>query len=35
MNDTELIERINTLKKERGAVILAHNYQRDEIQEIA
>jgi quinolinate synthase len=35
MNDTELIERINTLKKERGAVILAHNYQRDEVQRIA
>jgi len=35
MNDTELIERINTLKKERRAVILAHNYQRDEVQRIA
>ncbi len=35
MNDTELIERINTLKKERNAVILAHNYERDEVQAIA
>lgn len=30
-----LIERIKTLKKKRGAVILAHVYQRDEIQDIA
>ncbi len=35
MNDQAIIERINTLKKERRAVILAHNYQRDEVQAIA
>jgi quinolinate synthase len=35
MNDTEIIERIHTLKKERRAVILAHNYQPDEIQCLA
>ena len=35
MNDKEIIEKINTLKKERGAVILAHNYERDEVQRIA
>jgi quinolinate synthase len=28
-------ERISRLKEERNAVILAHNYQRDEVQEIA
>jgi quinolinate synthase len=31
----ELKERIARLKKERNAIILAHYYQRDEIQEIA
>lgn len=35
MNDQEIIKKINTLKKERNAVILAHNYQRDEVQSIA
>ena len=30
-----LQEKISKLKKERNAVIIAHNYQRDEIQEIA
>ena len=31
----DIIERINTLKKEKNAVILAHNYQPEEIQNIA
>jgi quinolinate synthase len=30
-----LTKKIKELKKERGALIVAHNYQRDEIQEIA
>ena len=34
-DDRELIDEINELRKKRNAVILAHNYQRDEIQEIA
>lgn len=35
MNDLQLVRAIETLKKERDAVILAHNYQPPEIQEIA
>ena len=35
MNDTELVEKINKLKKERDAIILAHNYQRPEVQRVA
>lgn len=33
--ETEYIDAINRLRKERGAVIMAHYYQRPEIQEIA
>jgi len=32
---THLRRKITDLKKQRGALIVAHNYQRDEIQEIA
>lgn len=36
MTDTEiLIEKIQQLKKSRNAIILAHNYQREEVQDIA
>jgi quinolinate synthase len=33
--DAEIVERISTLKKRRNAVILAHNYQLGEVQDIA
>src|SRR3972149_6178694 len=33
--DAELIEKIAALKKRRNAVILAHNYQPGEVQDIA
>jgi len=35
MNQTEMIDEIRKLAKERNALILAHNYQRDEIQALA
>lgn len=35
MSNEELVKKIIALKKERDAVILAHNYQIDEIQDIA
>jgi quinolinate synthase len=34
-DDTNLIHEINRLRKEKNAIILAHYYQRSEIQEIA
>jgi quinolinate synthase len=34
-NNAELIERIGDLKEQRQAVILAHNYQAGEVQDIA
>lgn len=33
--DTEIIGRINKLRRERDAIIVAHNYQRPEVQDIA
>jgi len=35
MNDKEIVEKINQLKRERNAIILAHNYQIGEVQDIA
>lgn len=35
MKQSELVRKIEQLKKKRNAVILAHNYQRKEVQEIA
>ncbi|MBO5643176.1 MAG: quinolinate synthase NadA [Kiritimatiellae bacterium] len=35
MSNLNIIEEIKKLKAERGAVILAHNYQRAEVQEVA
>ena len=34
-NAMTLTDKINRLKKEKNAIILAHNYQRPEIQDIA
>jgi quinolinate synthase len=34
LNQQEIIERINKLRKERNAVILVHNYQLGEVQDI-
>ncbi|MGW8313441.1 MAG: quinolinate synthase NadA [Desulfuromonadales bacterium] len=35
MNQNEIISEIHRLANERDALILAHNYQRDEVQELA
>lgn len=35
LDDTELVNRIKQLKQERNAVILAHSYERPEVQDIA
>ena len=35
MNDQALKKEIRGLLEDRNAVLLAHNYQRDEVQEIA
>ena len=35
MNQNDIIKEILRLADERDALILAHNYQRDEIQELA
>jgi quinolinate synthase len=35
MSDHNLIDKIGKLKKKRNAIIIAHNYQRDEVQDIA
>ena len=35
MSNADLIQQIEQLKKERNAIILAHSYQRPEIQDIA
>jgi quinolinate synthase len=35
MNKSQLMEKIEQLKKERNAVILGHNYQRGEVQDVA
>lgn len=35
MNNEEIIRRVSELKKEKNAVILAHNYARAEVQDIA
>jgi quinolinate synthase len=34
-NPNSLVEKITSLKKEKNAILLAHNYQREEVQDIA
>ena len=34
-NDAALLEKIQSLKKSRNAILIAHNYQLGEIQDIA
>ena len=35
MNQKDLVEKINKLKEEKNAIILAHTYQNVEIDEVA
>jgi len=35
MDNNELVQRIKELKKQKNAVIVAHNYQRPEVQDVA
>ncbi len=35
MSDIEVVEKIEQLKRDRNAILLVHNYQRPEVQEIA
>ena len=35
MNNSQLIKKIQRLKRQRNAIVLAHNYQVGEVQDIA